>query len=364
VRRVVVDARLLHYNQAGIGRYLRHLYTAMAALLEAEGGRAGLDVTVLYHRSDRERALDTWFRRTARAWTPAHNRLERWVLALETLRLHPALLHSPDHVCPQPLGWRAVVTVHDLAFRRLPQTHAAESRAYYAGLERSVRQATRVICVSDATRRDLLDLTSCLPERVRVVAEAPDPAYVPHGPTAPSARPYIVFVGTIEPRKNLGTLLRALARVSPGERPELRVIGAQGGDADARHLIAALGLERDVRLLGRVDTAEVAAHYRRAAALAYPSFLEGFGLPILEAMACGAPVITSNTSSMPEVAGGAALLVDPADTAGLAAAIQDVVRSAALREDLRRRGFERVRAFSWERAARETVAVFREALEG
>src|SRR5207249_4010767 len=143
---LVVDARLLPYNQAGIGRYLRHLYRAMAALPAEQ--TAAWDVAVLYAGKDRGHELrDSWPHEVV-AWTPPHNRWERWALALELARLQPALVHSPDHVAPARLGWRSVVTVHDLAFRLLPESHTAESRAYYADLERSVRQAARVICVS------------------------------------------------------------------------------------------------------------------------------------------------------------------------------------------------------------------------
>jgi glycosyltransferase involved in cell wall biosynthesis len=366
MRRLVVDARLLHYNRAGIGRYLRHLYRAMAGLGEALPFRER-DVTVLYARKDAERRLRCAWPAAATAWTPPHHRLERWTLALEVARLRPALLHAPDHVCPQPLGWRTVLTVHDLAFRRLPETHSAASRAYYAGLERSLAQATRVICVSEATRRDLVDLAGADPRKLRVVYEAPDPAYMPDGPAAAAPRPYFVFVGTIEPRKNVEGLIRALAALNaraPAERPQLRLVGAPGAGAAAiMALPRELGVEADVQFQGRLPTADVAALYRGAIALVYPSLLEGFGLPIVEAMACGTPVVTSNRSSMVEVAGEAAELVDPLDVGALAGALAALLRDPRRRADLRRRGLARAGAFSWERAARETAAVFAEALQ-
>jgi glycosyltransferase involved in cell wall biosynthesis len=361
--RVVVDGRLLHYNRAGIGRYVRHLYRALAGLAPP-GGCAALDVTVLYARNDGKRRLRAAWPKGRSAWTPAHHRLERWTLALEVARLRPALFHAPDHVCPQPLGWRTVLTVHDLAFRRLPETHAPASRAYYAGLERSLRQATRVICVSEATHADLLALAGADPSKVRVVYEAPDPAYTPDGPAAAAPRPYFLFVGTLEPRKNVAGLLRALATLPPAGRPELRLVGAAGAGADGLAAAArALGVERDVRFLGRRPTAEVAALYRGALALVYPSLLEGFGLPILEAMASGTPVITSERSSMAEIAGGAAELVDPDDPAALAGAMAHLAHDPCRREALRRRGLDHVRRFSLERAARETLAVVDEALQ-
>jgi glycosyltransferase involved in cell wall biosynthesis len=361
-QRVVVDARLLHYNRAGIGRYLRHLYRALADLPSA-ALPVELQMVVLYARKDAERALRSARSIERRAWTPAHHRLERWALALEIAALRPILLHAPDHVCPQPLGWRTVLTVHDLAFLRYPQTHSPSSRAYYAGVRRSLAQASRVICVSEATRRDAIELAGAEPGKVRVVSEAPDPRYRVDGPSATAWRPYLVFVGTLEPRKNLATLFSALARIPPRDRPALRIAGAPGFGADAlMALPSALGIGHDVEFLGRLPTTEVAALYRGAVALVYPSLLEGFGLPILEAMACGTPVITSNCSAMAETAGGAAHLVDPNDSDSVAAAIVELAGDPDRRATLRRAGLERAAQFSWHRAARETLTVFAEAL--
>lgn len=358
--RLVADVRLLAYNQAGIGRYLRHLYTAMAALPEVE---RPFDVTLLYARKDAERALAGCWPGGATAWTPAHHRFERWSLASEVTRLRPAVVHSPDHVAPQPIGWSSVVTVHDLAFRFVPASHTADSQAYYAGLERSVRQAARVICVSEATRRDLLSVVPDVEAKLRVVYEAPDPQYRFDALVYTQQRPYFVFVGTVEPRKNVAGMVRALCQFPQADRPQLLVVGAPGAAYDeVRALVTSLGLEDDISFLGRLPTAEVAALYRGALAVLYPSFLEGFGLPILEAMACGAPVITSDRSSMAEIAAGAAILIDPHDVTSLAAAMQRVAGSEHLRATLREQGLRRAAEFSWERAARETLAVFSEAV--
>ena len=373
--RIVVDARLLHYNRTGIGRYLRHLYRAIGDL-EGQGGlppavsRPREQITVLYSRRDTRRPLQDCLPRGAVAWTPGHHPRERWALALEGARLRPRLWHAPDHVCPQPLGWRTVLTVHDLAFWRLPESHSAPSRAYYAGLRRSARQATRIICVSQATRHDLLEATGIPEDRVRVVPEAPDPRYM-QPPAAASfrdpdkaGRPYLLCVGTIEPRKNLPAVFRALARLPRAERPELRVVGAPGLDATAiQALPARLGLNGDVRFLGRRPTDELVTLYAGALALVYPSLLEGFGLPVLEAMAAGAPVMASNRSSVPEVAGDAAILVDPEDDTSIAAALERVATSSALRDDLRARGRARAARFSWEQTARLTLDVFAEAIQ-
>lgn len=361
--RVLLDARLLHYNRTGIGRYIRHLYGAMARVARER------DVVVAYSRKDRERRLRHAWRREAMLWTPAHHTWERWALAAELLRLRPDVVHSPDHVCPQPLGWGAVVTVHDLAFWKEPESHEPASRDYYTRLRRSAAQAARIICVSHATKRDLLEYCPDVEPKVRVVHEAADPFFEAVGAERPAlagARPYFVFVGTIAPRKNVARIVRALAAVVRGreglERPELVIVGADGyGAAEVRALPAALGIGGDVRFVGPQPVGDVARLYRHAVALVYPSLMEGFGLPILEAMASGAPVITASRSSMPEVAGDAALLVDPEDVAALAEAMRRVLDDPALRRRLIAAGKERAAKFSWEQAARETLAVIDEA---
>jgi glycosyltransferase involved in cell wall biosynthesis len=366
--RLVLDARLLHYNRTGVGRYVQYLYGAMASV-----DRGALEMVVAYHRKDRERLLRPAYTKEATLLTPGHHRLERWALAAELIRLRPALVHSPDHVCPQPLGWRTVLTVHDLAFWRFPETHSEESRAYYAGLRRSVQQAARVICVSEATRRDLLEACDTSPDKIRVVHEAADAHY---GSPAPgrsplaSDRPFFIAVGTIEPRKNLAALIRAFAALGrrgaadeSGKAPELLIAGGDGhGAAQIRALPVQLGIEGDVRFLGHTAAEELARLYRDAIALVYPSLMEGFGLPVLESMAAGGPVITSNRSSMAEVAGDAALLVDPMEEASIEEAMALLLVSADAGEALRRAGAIRVTQFSWERAAYETLVVFHEAL--
>lgn len=392
---LAVDGRLLHYNRTGIGSYLRNLYGAVAALPVA--ALAPFDVRLYYHRKDREHALQGRLK-SATLWTPPHHRWERWALAAELAPRLPAVVHSPDHVAPQPLGWRSVVTVHDLAFWRLPETHSAESRAYYRGVTQTMRQSARVICVSNATRQDLLEMTQGDPAKVCVVYEAPGPEYglvadqylrgpggdvreqasggvaqtderyecVVSGSTdVPGDRPYFIFVGTMEPRKNVANILSALALLPAAGRPDLFLVGNPGYGAESLpDLARQLGIAGRVRWLGRKTAAEVAALYQgpQTLGLVYPSLLEGFGLPILEAMACGAPVITSDRSSMAEIAGNAALLVDPDDPTALAGALGRVAEDAALRYQLRELGLNHVKSFSWAHAASQTLDVFREAL--
>jgi glycosyltransferase involved in cell wall biosynthesis len=179
--------------------------------------------------------------------------------------------------------------------------------------------------------------------------------------------PFLLTVGTLEPRKNLRATLEAYAllkRRMPGV-PPLLVIGRQGwGDVNVRHWIAEHQLEQDVRLLGGVSDARLFDLYRTAAALVYPSLQEGFGFPPLEAMACGCPVITANVASLPEVVGEAALLIEPHQPEAIADAVQRVLTDAALADRLRRAGRARAELFSWERCARETLAVYRRVMAG
>ena len=206
--------------------------------------------------------------------------------------------------------------------------------------------ARRIIAVSEFTRRELVELLRVPDEKVRVVPNGSDDEFTPEGPAADGE--YVLAVGTLEPRKNLPRLVEAARRSGV----ELRVVGARGWG----------GVEvggNGVRWLGEVTDADLARLYRGARCVAYPSVYEGFGIPVLEAMACGAPVVTSRGTAMEEIADGAAVLVDPSDPAELAAGIE---RAAAERETLVPRGLERARAFRWDAVARATVGVYREAL--
>jgi len=204
-----------------------------------------------------------------------------------------------------------------------------------------------VIAVSEFTRRELVELLDVPEERIRVVPNAVEPEFTREGPAADGD--YVLAVGTLEPRKNLHRLADAARRTDV----EQRVVGARGWGG-----IAVGG--NGVRWLGEVSDAELARLYRGARCVAYPSLYEGFGIPVLEAMACGAPVVTTRGTAMEEVADGAAVLVDSHDPAEIAAGLE---RAAAEREQLVERGLERARAFRWDAVADATVAVYGEAAE-
>lgn len=363
---VALDARLVGYA-AGIAQYTIQLARALAAL-------DGPERYVLLQGRRAPRAIANGPNvRLTRALTPPHHRLERWTLPLEVLPARPDLLHSTDHVAPRWRRWRSVVTLHDLAFLRFPETHTAASRAYYAAAAESARQAERVIAVSRSTADDAIAWLGVNPTRLRVVHEAAGPEFVPRSSSALAAlaqrlgfdagRRYVLAVGTLEPRKNHVLLLEAFARLPADLGVQLLLASGRGWlDAPIFEAHARLGLGERVRFLGWLGNADLAILYSHAAVLAFPSLYEGFGLPPLEAMACGAPVVSSHAGPMPEVLEDAALLLPPEDPTVWAAALRRVLADAALADDLRNRGRARAAAFSWERAARETRAVYREAL--
>jgi glycosyltransferase involved in cell wall biosynthesis len=358
---IAVDARLVGYA-AGIARYATLLIEALRQLDGPE------HYVVLRGR----RAA----RCTGRlCLTPPHHRLERWTLPLELLPpgRKPDLLHSIDHVAPAWGPWRSVVTLHDLAFVLYPETHTAASRIYYAAAGESARKAARVIAVSQRTASDAVRLLGVDPARVRVIHNAVDPRFGPRPreELAPLGgrlgfdprTPYILFVGTLEPRKNVPLVFDALAILRRQVDVQLLVVGGRGWLGETIHAAhARSGIGEAAHFLGWLDQSELAVLYSHARVFVLPSVYEGFGLPVLEAMACGAPVVCSNAGPLPEVAGDAAVLLPPEGPAAWAEAIGRVVTDQRLAAELRARGMSRARAFSWQRAARATREAYREAL--
>ncbi len=296
-----------------------------------------------------------------RLWT--HLRLS-W----EMLRRPPDLLFVPAHVLPLVRPCRSVVTIHDLGYLFFPQTHTPRRRLeLHWSTAWNVRVATRVIAVSQATKEDLVRRYRVPPEKVRVVHHGVAPRFRPTEDRSAPARyglpeRYLLYLGTLQPRKNLERLLRAYARL-PAAAPPLVLAGGKGWYFERiAATIAELNLGSRLHLPGYIADADLPALLSAAVALVYPSLYEGFGLPALEALACGTPVIAANASSLPEVIGPAGLLVDPLDETALAEAMRRIVEDEGLRRDLRQRGLEQARLFSWERCAHETTAVLEEAL--
>ena len=256
------------------------------------------------------------------------------------------VLHCPTYRGPIRSSVPLVVTVHDLAVFRHPHAFNRWSRMYGpVVIPHVLRTARLVIVVSEFTKRELIELLSLPEERIRVVRNGVDETFTRAGPSADGD--YILAVGTLEPRKNLARIAAAARRTGL----ELRVVGAPGwGDVEVNG--------DGVRWLGDVPDDELARLYRGARCFAYASLYEGFGIPVLEAMACGTPVVTSRGGGTEEVANGAAVLVDPLDPAEIASGIE---RAVLQRDDLVRRGRERARMFTWRAAAEATIDVYREA---
>ncbi|NOR84302.1 MAG: glycosyltransferase [Ardenticatenales bacterium] len=302
-------------------------------------------------------------------------------LAAELSSRRPDVLYVPSHVLPFAFPGPAAVTVHDLGYRVFPWAHPALNRLYLDWSTRwNARRASVVIADSEATRRDLIDQYQTDPGKIVVAYPGYDedlhPVHDPARLTAlrkrygfpdplagcPGEGAYLLYLGTLQPRKNLIRLIDAYTRAvdSPGSpSPEpgpLLVLAGSPGWLAGPILEYARQAGPTVHITGFIAEEDKAALISGATAFLFPSLYEGFGFPVLEAMACGTPVICSNTSSLPQVAGDAALLVDPLDTAGLATAIRHVLTDESLRSGLTRRGFANLQRFSWQRCARQVLA--------
>ncbi len=318
--KVGLDVSPLDQTRAGTARYIDGLAAA-----------EGIELLRLAHRGSGRLSTvyrDAW-------WYPVSlPRLAR--------REQLSVLHCPTFRGPlKPPGMPVAVTVHDLAVLRHPETFNQWTRRYSRScVPRVVRAASRVIAVSEFTKQELVELLGTPEDKITVVPNGVADVFSPNGPAAEGD--YVLAVGTLEPRKNLERVAQA-ARLAGAE---LRVVGARGwGGVEAPGWV------------GRVSDEDLARLYRGARCLVYASLYEGFGLPIVEAMACGTPVVTSAGGATEETAGGAAVLVDPRDVDAIAAGI---VEAETRREELRRLGYERARAFTWDAATRATAQVYRE----
>jgi glycosyltransferase involved in cell wall biosynthesis len=283
------------------------------------------------------------------------------------------LVHAPSLAFPNRGRRPLIVTVHDVLFLEFPEAYTAHGRAFHRRALSRLSQADLVICPSRTAADALRSLKQELPKRIRVVplgtdlVRPADPNWVLRELGVEG--PYVVWMGTIEPRKNLrraiGGFLQATNDDRGTERPKLLLVGPAGWlDRPIMDLLDEPVVRERVRRVGRLDRDRQAAVYAGAEALLLPSLGEGFGLPVLEAMACGTPVVTSDRSSLPEVAGDAAVFCDPLDEGSIAAALSSVLRDPELADRLRERGLARAAQFTWERTARETAACYREALGG
>jgi glycosyltransferase involved in cell wall biosynthesis len=367
--RIAIDTRKLH--DYGIGTYVRNLIRQLARQ----------DQTTEYvllchpHDCDAAKALGENFRAVPDD-SPPYSIREQISVPMDLRREGVDLFHAPHYVLPPLVMCPSVVTIHDCIHLMFPQYLPNRLAWGYAraSMWTATHRSDRVLTVSEASKRDILRFFHIPPEKIDVIYNGIDD----HFWTPPSEDvvervreryqlndPFLLYAGNIKPHKNLERLIEAFERLRGEGFADLKllIIGDEISKyAALRRAVHRHHLHKHVRFFGFVPDDTLAVLYRLADVFVFPSLYEGFGLPPLEAMASGTPVVTSNVSSLPEVAGDAALLVDPRDSEAIAGAIRMVLTDRKLREDLRRRGLERARAFSWEQSVARTRAIYSEVL--
>jgi len=370
---IALDATSLPPKTLGAATYILNLVRALAEL----GRPVRLTVVAQRHRADQFESIPGLeVLRVPDAPPLARILWEQVALPGLCRRLDVDLLHSPHYSIPLAHPCRSVVTFHDMTFFTNPTVHLQYKRLFFTTMIRSAaRRADAILVPSETTREDLARLFPRSASKTHVVHLGVGKLFHPvREPAAleavrsryhlPSA--FLLYVGNLEPRKNLPRLLAAYAQLaSMSTPPPLVLAGPQGWKGEPLSAaVRRLGLADRLIFPGYIAQEDLPALYSMAAVFVYPSLYEGFGLPVLEAMACGAPVVTSDVSSLPEVVGDAALLVSPDDIDGLATTLGRLLSDTRLADGLRRRGLERAREFSWRRTAEATWAVYQKVYEG
>jgi len=373
-----IDYTSAIHQLAGIGRYTRELVKALSQHSELlplphyrlfvaganDTPREALGPHFTWHRTAlSKRWLERlWYRLRLPLW------IEGWTGPLD-------LFHQPDFVLP-PVKAKTptIVTIHDLSFVREPDSvMTGMSRHLNKWVPWSVNKATHVIAVSEATRQDLIELYQTPPEKITTIYHGVTPHFAPVTDPAQleavrqkyglGAAPFILSVGTIQPRKNYQRLIQAFAQLPTGEH-NLVLAGGMGWQAE--EILAEArkpALKNRVLLPGFIADEDLPALFSAADLFAYPSLYEGFGLPVLEAMACGTPVVCSNNSSLPEVAGEAGLQVDPLDVQAITATMADVLVSNSLHEEMSAKGRKQAAKFTWRQAVKDLMGLYQRLLE-
>ncbi len=372
--RIAIDLSPAVHQKAGLGRYARtlaeHLVTQDAAneyvaFAYGEISDEGLSRSL----RDLPRANVRW---NARPWRMGVLLAHQMHISMDRALPRVDVFHATEHLLPPLKNCATVFTLHDLIFRLFPEFHLPLNREFLkSAMPYFLGRADAIIAVSEATKRDAIRLYDVPEDKITVIYEGVDPALKPErdperigAARAKYAQgcPYMLFVSTIEPRKNIAKLVDA-ARVLRGRGfPHRLLIAGRKGwlyEGIFEH-VRAVGMDGEVDFLDYVPDEDLPALYAGAEVFAFPSLYEGFGLTPLEAMACGTPVVCSNTSSLPEVVGDSAVMVNPHDLGEIVRGIERVLTDAALRDQLRARGPVQASKFSWERAAEETLAVYRQ----
>ena len=362
-------------QSGGIGRYVREMLSALSdidqsnqyRLFYASKNRSNHTVLDL-PENFRVRQLpmnDIWL---ARIWQRI-----RLPLPVELITGSLDIYHSPDFTLPPTLSdIPTLLTVHDLSFLRTPESAAPGLRGYLeVAVKRSVKLATHVLADSQSTKDDLIELYATPEDKITVLYAGVSSAFHPVTDSNQlmkvrkhyklGEKPFVLSVGTLQPRKNHVTLIKAFEQALSDSEYNLVLAGGQGWSYEEVHeLVRSRGLQHRVLFPGFVADEDLSALYSSADVMAFPSLYEGFGLPVLEAMACGVPVLASNTSCLPEVAGGAAVFVNPKNVEAMSDALLKLVSNVDLRKTLREKGFERVEQFRWQSSAVKLLGVYRD----
>jgi len=366
---IAIDYTPAYEQGGGIGRYVRELVAALARQpaefdyrLFVAGAKALPPPPASNFAWKPTRLSPSWL---ARIWQRANV-----PLPVEFFTGKVDLYHATDFVLP-PTHARSLLTVHDLSFVRVPEAASPRLRAYLDRVvPRSVQRADHILADSQATKDDLIALYNTPPEKITVLLSGVDARFHPTDDPAVCsnynipARPYIFSVGTVQPRKNYARLIHALALLrGRGYDLDLVIAGGKGWLEDPIYAaIREVGMDDFVHFIGFADDADLPALYSAALITAVPSLYEGFGIPVLESMACGTPVVTSNVSSLPEVAGDAALTVNPTDLDAIVETLCRLIDDESLRADLIAKGIARAHSFTWDRAAEQLQQIYTQLL--
>lgn len=366
--RVAIDARMIEYT--GIGRYIQNLISGLSRLGRGVsigavcdggvGGRSDLPGNV-------ERFMPSFN-------IPVYSLKEHMLLPFEMSGTGADIFHYPSFNMPIVNSRPSVVTVHDLIYYLHPEACPGRAAHIYARFmfDVVVKRATRIITVSEFSKKEIVESLGVDPRKISVIHNGVSGLYRPVQDTERIAQvrdrygitgDYIFYAGNHQPRKNLSRLISAFSALKNGRDCRLVLTGmVEPRRAELYDSVKGMGLSGRVLFIGAVPEEDLPALYSSALLFAFPSLLEGFGLPPLEAFACGTPVVASNASSIPEVVGDAALTFDPLDTGAMATAIDRVLSSADLRREMREKGFARAGRFTWEATAGKTLNVYEEVL--
>jgi glycosyltransferase involved in cell wall biosynthesis len=368
--RIAFDGTTLTPGRTGVGYYTEHLLQHLAREVEATGD----EIVVLSNQPiDTQRPLPPHVRVHHGHRCPVRIGWMQLRAQRALAAVRPDVAHFTNGMMPIGSPVSTIVTIHDMSLRLYPQCHPLRRLLLNRPLMHvAIRQAAAIVTVSESARRDLLRLHGIGSDRVSVVHEAASPEFHPIDDPARRERVrakyglpprFVLYVGTIEPRKNLSRLVDAFAQARRRGIPHhLVCVGPYGWSSrDLSRRIDRLGIADVVHFTGYAPFEDLPVIYNLGELFAFPSMYEGFGLPVVEAMASGLPVITSHTSSLGEIAADAALTVNPASTDAIAAALVRLATDEALRRDLSERGLRRARAFSWTQTAKDMLAVYHRA---